>query len=125
MSETHPTKSCPDCERQTDELAQELDRRRFLQASGGSVLAVAAFPSLPPMNLLADRPSGTPESVVTKLYQSMNETQRAAVCFDWDYVKTFSSGSTRRACCAPASKTTGRLPTRQFTAIFIPPINRR
>jgi hypothetical protein len=74
---------CPDCERA--ELA--ISRRELLKAAGAAAL-VAASPRL----LLADdkpaagtRSGSPPETLVKQLFDSLSETQRKVVCFDWDY----------------------------------------
>ena len=60
-------------------------RRRFLKTAGAFSLAASAAP------LLASAPDAaakkkTPETLVKILFDSLKETQRAAVCFDWNHV---------------------------------------
>ena len=94
MVETAKPKTCPDCELDADLSFHNLDRRRFLQATGGTALAAAALPAtlFPATARATAAGEATPESLVTKLYESMNEKQLATVCFDWDYAKSFRSG---------------------------------
>lgn len=90
--------TCPDCETNVDFNLHELDRRKFLKTSGGVALASAALPAalLPASARGDDKVKPAPETLVKKLYESMNEKQRAGVCFDWDHVKTFKSGMTKQ-----------------------------
>ena len=94
MVETSKAKSCVDCELNAELNSQDLDRRRFLKTSGGAALAVSALPAalLPAAARAAEIARVSPESLVKKLYKSMNEKQLSTVCFDWDYEKTFRSG---------------------------------
>jgi hypothetical protein len=65
-----------------------VDRRRFLQSAGGSVLAAGVAVSLPPGRVWAVPAAGgvaTPESLVKTLYESLSPAQREAICFAWDY----------------------------------------
>ena len=98
MVESPNTKTCPDCELDTDFNSHHLDRRRFLHATGGTALVAAAVPAtlLSSTTRAAVDVKASPESLVKKLYESMNEKQRAGVCFDWDYVKTFKSGINKK-----------------------------
>lgn len=71
-------RACPECE--------GLTRRRFLKTAGGAAAAVATG-SLP---LLGEaRPAraatGTPETLVKTLHDSLSETQRKTVLFPWDH----------------------------------------
>ena len=56
------------------------DRRRFLKTAG-VVTAAAATGMLG----RASEASAEPESLVKTLYGTLNDQQRAAVCFDWNY----------------------------------------
>jgi hypothetical protein len=53
-------------------------RRHFLQTSSVAALGAAAIPAL------ATR-KGKSESLVKKLYDSLDEKQRKAIAFSWDY----------------------------------------
>ena len=70
---------CPDCEREI------VNRRDFLRVAGiGAAAAVASG------SLLAARPGraateAPPETLVKQLYDSLSDTQKQAVCFDWDF----------------------------------------
>ena len=61
-----------------------LGRREFLKYSA-SALALASG-GLALSGLLANERK-TPETLVKVLYDSMNEKQKKAVCFDWDYIE--------------------------------------
>lgn len=63
--------------------ANQQDRRAFLKAGA---LATAALAGGASQSLLAANPPRVPaETLVTNLYRSLNERQREAVCFAWDY----------------------------------------
>ena len=55
-----------------------LSRRSFLQTTGAAALGAAAIPAMA-------SPKTSSESLVKKLYDSLNEKQRKAVAFPWDY----------------------------------------
>ena len=71
--------SCPDC----DSHAVELDRRHFLAAAG----AAATLAALPRIVLADDKTSdkATPETLVKKLYETLNDEQKKVIAFDWDH----------------------------------------
>jgi hypothetical protein len=84
-------KICPDCEAQNHNPPSGraavspfgVHRREFLKTAGAVTLAGAALPRI----LHAAEPAaGTPESLVKVLYDSLSETQKSTVCFDWDHV---------------------------------------
>jgi hypothetical protein len=83
--DTAPAQVCPDCR-----PSAELNRRDFLRTSGAAAAAVG----LAPLGALAaetpskSKAASTPESLVKVLYDSFSDTQKSAVCFDWDYVET-------------------------------------
>ncbi|SVC76607.1 uncharacterized protein METZ01_LOCUS329461, partial [marine metagenome] len=54
------------------------NRRSFLQTAGAATLGAAAIPA-------TASPRMSSESLVKKLYDSLNEKQRKAVAFPWDY----------------------------------------
>jgi hypothetical protein len=71
-----------------------IGRRDFLQQAGQSALALGAAAYLAPLALGAEATptaiaaasaSGTPESLVKLLYESLTPGQREKVCFDWDH----------------------------------------
>lgn len=68
---------CPDC-----------DRRDFLRTVGGAAAAVAAG-GIPlfatPKATAAPTPKSAAETAVKGLYDSLTETQRKEICFDWDH----------------------------------------
>jgi hypothetical protein len=79
---TSIVRHCPDCDRQDE----GLDRRRFLQATGALALAAGAAPLMGRAVEPAASASGTAETAVKALYESLSAEQRKIVCFDWDYV---------------------------------------
>ncbi|MEE3181691.1 MAG: DUF3500 domain-containing protein [Planctomycetota bacterium] len=68
--------------RSTSESA--LGRRGFLKYSASALSLASGGLALP--GLLANERK-TPETLVKVLYDSMNEKQKKAVCFDWDYIE--------------------------------------
>jgi hypothetical protein len=86
MNQSHSPSTCPDCE--------VLDRREFLKTSVLTGAAVAASSVLPQI-LLPDSLWASPvkaaaksvssESIVATLYNSLSETQRQAVTFDFNH----------------------------------------
>jgi hypothetical protein len=74
MSNRHD--SCPDCDREP----LDLDRRHFLKAAGAAAAAV----SLPGLARGAEE-KATPETLVKKLYESLTDSQKKVVAFDWDH----------------------------------------
>ncbi len=94
MVDKPTVQACPDCEHHEILMLNELDRRKFLQTTGGAALLAAGLPTtlLPATAQAASVSTGSPETLVKQLYDSMNEQQLATVCFDWDYEKDFRSG---------------------------------
>ncbi|MEX0586327.1 MAG: DUF3500 domain-containing protein [Pirellulales bacterium] len=85
--------ACPDCDQAgTDSppsrLIDGVNRREFLRTAGVTAGAIALGGGLQG-NIIADDAAkaskAAPESVVKLLYDSMNEKQRSAVCFDWEH----------------------------------------
>lgn len=59
-----------------------VDRRDFIKTASAATLAVAS----PSLLLGTDsQPARTPETLVKTLFDSLDEKQRAAVCFAWDH----------------------------------------
>jgi hypothetical protein len=83
-----PGQVCPDCGSSAEVSRSDVTRRQFLRTTG----AAAAAAGLAPLGALAaDAPkakAATPESLVKVLYDSLSDSQKSAVCFDWDYVET-------------------------------------
>ncbi|HEY7428910.1 MAG TPA: twin-arginine translocation signal domain-containing protein, partial [Gemmataceae bacterium] len=83
-------KVCPDCE--AADIG--LDRRDFLRAVG--VTAAAATASTLPLFATAAETKGSAapsktsvaETALKGLYESLNDTQKKEICFDWDFVDT-------------------------------------
>ena len=67
--------TCSDCE-------SGLNRREFVQALGGAALAAGAFPSVIHAAPSSDSPA---ETTVAKLYQSLTEKQREAICLPFTH----------------------------------------
>ena len=65
-------------------LESALPRREFLRYSAAA-LALASPGLRLPIASAKDRE--VPETLVKVLYDSMNEKQKKAVCFDWDYIE--------------------------------------
>lgn len=66
-------------------LNTPVSRRRFLGAAAAGLAATASSPLWNPRATAAPTPSDASETLVAQLYKSMNDTQRAAVCFDFDH----------------------------------------
>ena len=75
---THSAFNCPDCG------DDSFFRREFLRA-GLATTAALAYATLPKSARADDTPSDTPETLVKRLYDSLNEKQRQEVCFGWDH----------------------------------------
>ena len=88
MSKAQQNRPCPDCETETE----WFNRRDFLRTAGvaaaAGVVGVSAA-SLPNWAVAKDVPDLTskPESIVKQLYDSLGESQKGRICFDWDYVE--------------------------------------
>jgi hypothetical protein len=78
MSDRHIV--CPDC----DSAVSSVNRRDFIRVTSASA-AVAAVAG-PALLRAADEQAATPETLTKKFFDSLSEKQRAAICFDWDYV---------------------------------------
>lgn len=61
-----------------------LSRRRFV-TTVGTTAAVASAISLPQLALAGKKTKPKPETLVKKLYDSLSDTQKERVCFDWDH----------------------------------------
>ena len=75
---TESKKPCPDC---SGDFA--VDRRRFLATAGAASAAVVGLPRF--LTAAEKQAAQPPETLVKKLYDSLNDQQRAAVCFAWDH----------------------------------------
>jgi hypothetical protein len=78
-----PVKSCPDCDNSAN---LGLSRRDFLLGSTAAAATVCT-PTLwaVPRAAAAPTATGTAETAVKALYDSLTETQKKAICFDWNY----------------------------------------
>ncbi len=86
MSKQPERLACPDCDADVSALA----RRDFLRTAGvaAAVGAVGAAASAWPAWATAKETPGVaakPESVVKLLYESLSDSQKHSVCFDWDH----------------------------------------
>jgi len=71
--------SCPDCD------GSELSRRSFVQTIGASAAVVSAA-SLAPLAKAKDTAkTPKPESLVTKLFDTLTDEQKQQIHFDWNY----------------------------------------
>lgn len=80
--------NCPDCAVDQNGLADQ-GRRTFLKSAvtASGLLAFDGLPSLA-KRLRAEPVAASPpqaETLVHKLFEELNEKQRAKICFDWDY----------------------------------------
>ena len=81
---------CPDCEGDS-----AVSRRDFIRvASAGTAAAAAMGPAI--LRAADEKADKTPETLTKKFYDSLSEKQRAAVCFDWDYVDSKRNFGTLR-----------------------------
>jgi len=88
MSTRRPV--CPDCEGDS-----AVSRRDFIRvASAGTAAAAAMGPAI--LRAADEKADKTPETLTKKFYDSLSEKQRAAVCFDWDYVDSKRNFGTLR-----------------------------
>ena len=70
---------CPDCSNDAD---SRVSRRGFVQTVGIAAAAATVGPSFVKADEAA-KPA--PESLVTKLFNSLSPTQKEEICFDWDH----------------------------------------
>ena len=70
---------CPDCDALDGEA---MTRRRFVQAVGATAAAVTVVPA---MARAEDAAKPAPETLVKKLFDSLDAKQKEEVCFAWDY----------------------------------------
>lgn len=75
---------CPDCSTEDS----FFNRRQFLRTTGAGAAAVVAGGALGPAALAKDtaQQKPVPETLVKHLYDSLSETQKSQICFDWDHV---------------------------------------
>ncbi len=73
----HPTAPCPGC--------GEIDRRRLLLTAGGAVAAVAVGTAVPAV--AKDAAPSADETLVSRLFGMLTDTQKQAVCFGWEHPK--------------------------------------
>ena len=75
---------CPDCE----SPPAGIDRRDFLNVVGAGAVAVAAgtLTEWATPKAAAATLAGPSETAAKALYESLTETQRKEICFDWDHV---------------------------------------
>src|SRR5262245_54640214 len=71
-------RECPDCR-------DGVDRRGFLRSVGMTAAAAAATPLLGTRALASPTPKSPAETAVKALYESLTETQREKICFNWDH----------------------------------------
>jgi Protein of unknown function (DUF3500)/TAT (twin-arginine translocation) pathway signal sequence len=85
MSKAQQDRPCPDCEAE----AEWFNRRDFLRTAGAVAAVGAAAASMPVWAVAKDVPdlSAKPESLVKQLYDSLSESQKSKICFDWNFVE--------------------------------------
>ena len=74
-------KPCPDC----DTSPAAFDRRDFIR-TGVGLSAALAYATLPRGAYAAKAPVDAPETLVKRLFDTLNDKQRGDVCFAWDYI---------------------------------------
>ncbi len=84
------SRPCPDCDASfTPPSKSNVNRREFLArtgaAAGLAALSTIALPRVIAAAEPAPSVANPPESIVKKLYDSLNEKQRSTVCFEWDH----------------------------------------
>ena len=70
---------CPDCDSFDTEA---MTRRRFVQAVGVGAAAAAVVPAIARAE---DAAKPAPETLVKKLFDSLDAKQKEEVCFAWDH----------------------------------------
>jgi hypothetical protein len=63
-----------------------FNRREFLRATGTGSATILAAGALPRLARATENAASAPETIVSRLYQSLSDQQKASVCFDWDYM---------------------------------------
>lgn len=83
---TNEHRHCPDCDENSPH-SPSVSRRDFLHVVGGAATAAAVASAVPGHVWGADEgaEAKTPETLVKKLYDSLQENQRKEVCFDWGF----------------------------------------
>ncbi len=85
-----PEQRCPDCDADAVLPAKKNVNRREFLTRGSAVAGLAALSTMGlPRVITAAEPAptaATPETTVKKLYDSFNDKQRSAVCFDWNHL---------------------------------------
>ena len=66
----------------SNEDVQRVSRRGFVQTVGAAATAAAIVPL---SGMADDSAKPVPESLVTKLYNSLSPNQKEEICFDWDH----------------------------------------
>lgn len=61
----------------------DLGRRDFIKSSTGLAVAAAGLTTLSAAQTQSEKP--TAESLVKQFYETLNESQRKDVCYDWNY----------------------------------------
>jgi hypothetical protein len=69
--------ACPLCDGDL-----ELDRRHFLQVAG----AAAGAAALPAVSRAAETSGKAPETLVKQLYETLSDSQKKVIAFEWDHV---------------------------------------
>ena len=64
----------------------ELNRRRFLGTTAATAVALGTGANLLTQAAEADTQAATTESLTKRLFDSLNDQQRAEICFDWNHI---------------------------------------
>ena len=93
--------ACPECE-----SPEGLDRREFIMAAGGTVVALAALEAVPQLILAQGttaQPAAQParvakpaEALIRELYQGLSAEQRGRVVYPWNHGATATALPTRK-----------------------------
>lgn len=80
---TPSDRPCPDCD------ATPVSRRQFLRTSATAAVTVGALPLFAtPKAQAAPKPDSQAETLVKKLYDTLNDDQKKKVCFAWDHTES-------------------------------------
>jgi hypothetical protein len=74
---------CPDCDAVSE---ADFDRRGFLKAVGAGAAAAALPLWAVPKVEAAPTPTSAAETAVKGLYETLTDTQKKEICFEWDYL---------------------------------------
>lgn len=64
---------------------RSINRRKFLETTAGTAAALTGTAMLAPLAGAAADTSGSAESLVGQLYETLNDRQKKSICFDWNH----------------------------------------